>query len=364
MKRTGNRLIISLSLLLAVLLGSCTKNEFNVSFKLSPSISGNYRLLYYASDKRVGFMMEVIAPVEKGVGEAKCIERNPTVVYLIPTGSSEPAIAFYAERGDKIEITGNDSDPLTWSVGGNDINEEWSAWRVANVSTLRGGDAGKINAAVGRYVKEHPKSKAAAMILLTSYNRRVDEAGFAKLWNSLDEKARSEKLVRIVGRADLPIAGNVASAEKVGKLKLHAKGDSLVELNPARYSALMLYFRRNDDASYSDIDTLRSLLKSASGEPTGGVAIFSFETDSTSWLMRTRSDSLPDALNAWMPQGEMSEVAMGLNVPRTPFVIVCDSKGRQLYRGDNIGLAAAAWRKAFRPSKRNPNGKENKSPEK
>lgn len=335
------------------LLCGCVKNEFRIEFRLDPSVTDNYRLVYYASDKRTGFMMESVAPVEKGGYDFRGITRNPTLVYVFPSGASMPAMVFYAERGDKIKITGKTNNPALWTAGGNKINEELSRWRSENVQALTGGDPAKVNAAVARYVKDNKDSETAALLLLTTFDRRADEKLFASLWNSLSEEARTDKIVALAGRGDRMGPGKIQQYSKVGKLRLHAIGDSLVELNPARFNATLLYFRRNDDASAAaDLDTLESLSKPGNTQRRGKISVISFETDSLAWLARLRASDtiMPEVLNAWMPFGESSETATNLGVARTPFFIVVDKSGRQVYRGDDNARAAAEFRRLTKPS--------------
>ena len=335
---------------LSAAFASCSKNEFKLEFDLDSSVSGNYRIVYYASDKRTGFMMETIAPVEKGKCETRCITRNPTLVYVFMSGSQMPSALIYAERGDKIRISGKDRNPALWSIGGNGLNEEWSRWRNDNARAIMSGDAAVINAAVAAYVKAHPDSELSALMMLTDFDRRADENRFAALWNSLGENARTEKTAGLAGRGDRPDAAKASLAQKAGRIRLHAIGDSLVELDPGMFAATLMYFMRNEDASVAvDMDTLRSLSRLDEEGKNGRISVISFETDSLAWLSRIRADSnMLNALHAWMPFGEASETAMGLGVTRTPFFIVADRKGRQVYRGDDGKRASVEFRRLMR----------------
>lgn len=337
-----------LVLMLPMLLAGCVKNEFNVEFKLDPKVNGNYRLVYYASDKRTGFMMDMVAMVDKGVCRTRCITRNPVIVYIYDVGHRLPAAAFYAERGDKIKIEGKDADPLNWNIDGNKINREWSKWRIANADVLRSGNYKDINAAVAKYVKANDDSKVSALLLLTLYDRRQDEAGFSKLWNMLSDGAKPESLVELVGRSDRLTPAAIAAPEAVATLQLHTMGDSLVELNPKRYKATLLCFNRSDDlGAYGSADSLRNLLKEKESER-GRIAVISFETDSIAWLTKARRDSLDKVLNAWMPLAEAAEEARALGITRTPYFVVANKAGKQVYRGESVIDAVAAYRKLLK----------------
>ncbi len=119
-----------------------------------------------------------------------------------------------------------------------------------------------------------------------------------------------------------------------------------MELDPGMFAATLMYFMRNEDASVAvDMDTLRSLSRLDEEGKNCRISVISFETDSLAWLSRMRADS--NMLNA-LPFGEASETAMGLGVTRTPFFIVADRKGRQVYRGDDGKRASGEFRRLMR----------------
>ncbi len=345
MTRFHNVLLPTLIVFLAFIAVGCVKNEFTLDIKLDSSVSGNYRLQYYASDKRTGFWMEAIAPVEKGVAKTLCITRNPTIVFIFSPGSSKASASFYVERGDKIKITGSSPDPLLWQVGGNKINEDLTSFRLKEKNALSSGDSKRINAAIAAYAKKNPNSEATGILLLTMFDRRADEDGFVKIWNGLGEKARSENIVRLVGRADQLNATKEGSDWQTGSIKLHAMGDSLVEVDPRKADATLLYFRRSEGENPRETtDSLRSLTKADGFDKYGRIAAISFESDSSAWLIRARNDSLEKVTHAWMPAAENSPVAQSFGVRRTPFYVVADRKGKILYRGDKLEEAVNKFR--------------------
>ncbi len=351
MGRNLTRLL--LAILTAVVMTGCVKNEFTVDFSLDAKVSGNYMLRYYASDKRTGFWMETIAPVEKGVYEARCIARNPSLVYIFQPGSRIPSAVFYARRGDRIEISGDSPDPAKWTIGGNDINEDLTRFRKEYFLSDATSDSQKINAAITKFVKANPDAEASGILVLTLYDRRIDENGFTRLWNSLGEKARSADITDLAGVADKLTSAKEGAPGKVGTLHLHVMGDSLVELNPAKQDATLLYFRRSDEgASRESADSLKALSSLPGFTKHGKIAAISFESDSTAWLMRARTDSVKGVLHAWMPAAETSPTAIALSVRRTPFFIVADRKGRQVYRGDDRTKATAAFRRLVREAEK------------
>ncbi len=326
-----------------ILLVGCAKNEFEVELDLDSKIEDNYRFVYHGSSKSQGIDVDVVVPVEKGKAVLKGVTRYPTLVYIYHGGRATPSAIFYAKRGDDIKITGDSPDPSLWLIEGNEISEQWSRWRKQHSQKLNTADPTKINNAVADFVKANPNAEVSTLLMLTSFDRRSNENLFITLWNSISSETRKDELVKLATRADRLTSGAEPTPGKIGVLKLHAMGDSLVEFKTSDRNATLIYFRRNSDKrGDNDKDTLEALTSLDKGQ----IAVISFESDSTAWLMRARGDSLEGkALNAWLPTAEASEEAISLRVPRTPWYIVTGKDGRQIYRGDDFEKARREYRR-------------------
>lgn len=338
----------------AMLCSSCGKNEFEVEIKLPQNMSNTFSLVYYASDKHKGWVTQTAITVTSGKGLETCVTRNPTVVWVDPDRrGSAVSLAFYAERGDKISIEGEDLDPLSWKVSGNDINEEWSKWRIAHLSDLKSGAPAKINAAVAEYVGKNSDSELSTLLLLTTYIRRDDEEGFARLWNSVSADAKSGELLAAVGRADVQTALPVDAPVAIGELKLHCMGESIATVKPARFDASLYYFWsgvNGENSRKGDIDSLKKLV----GEERGGklldVTDIALTADSMKWLNMVRADSLKSVKwrHAWAPGGRMHSSIQSFAIPASPWFVVLDRSGRPVYRGAASGDALKKVRELLR----------------
>ncbi len=327
-----------IAFLAALVLTGCGKNEFRVEASLPASVTQVYELTYYASDSKKGWITETVLSVTQGKGAVTCITRNPSMVWVAVTGSAVPAVAFYAERGDKITISGKDADPLTWDIGGNDLNERWSKWRQQNAAALRSRQGKLINPAVAKYVKANKSDILSTVLLLTSYMRSVNEKEFAELWNMLDADARDQEIITAIGRADKFAAAPIDKPVRITDLKLHAMGESIATLRPADADALLLYFwQGNEPQRHADIDSLRAVMKEQrerAGKRLTAVDV-ALTADSMSWLNTVRLDSADCRgwLHTWAPGGRMHSSIYTLDIPATPWFVVVDSRGNQAYRG-------------------------------
>lgn len=326
-----NRLLILASVIIA-LLSSCAKKEFKLEFELPAKTHSNYQAVYYASDQRGGVTVETVAVVSGGKGELKCMAVNPCLVYLFASNQKYP-IVIYAEKGDKIDVSGDSADPFTWNVGGNEINAKLTEWRKKNAKTLASADAAKINAAVDKYVVANPSSGVSALLLLTAYSRYEDNAGFRKLWRRLTGEARSPKWTQLVARADIP-SGSAAEPALIKRLTLRTfdNGVDTIDTSKARAS-LFLFFNNGIDNRKAVFDSIRALAKAYPDSSRRIIVDACMDPDSLSWRSPLRSDSMSKTVRAWIPAGMADPALMKMGVRTSPTYIVVSPDGRQRYHG-------------------------------
>lgn len=330
-------------LLALVLLGSCTRNEFKVSFELSKSDQASYSLRWYASDSRQGWFVETVVPLHGGKGEAACMTRNPALVYIYQGGNLSKTV-FYAERGDKIVITGNEPAPVAWSIAGNEINEKLTEWRLANREALSAGDSKRINGAVATYVAENSSSPVSTILLLEYFDRRADEAGFLASWKKLSGEASEEKWSELCGRSDVVFFEPESPVLPPSLIvrKPRARYDTLTFKGKP---SLLFFYRNSDNGRPEGISMLRDLSKQWKDSASRILCSISFDSDSISWMTRLREDSLSGVVLAWNPLAELREEYIKMGVPRTPYYIVTGRNGKSLYRGDESSKAKEVFEK-------------------
>lgn len=309
----------------------CVRNEVKVEFKLPANVNDAYRIVFYASDKAKGFYLENVAAVQGGKGESVCPTRYPTIGLFIQ--GSQPVVAgFYAERGDRIVVKGENSDPAFWTISGNKITEEWSGWRTANRDALISRDPAKINKAVSVFVSKNSENPLSTILLLIYYDRRVDPAGFRKAWKKLAGEALEPKWISMVATNDM-MAGAPAETFKPGLMVLKSAGMGADTLRPGKVPMILYCWRREDTGRTDDIAMLKSLVKDFPDSAKRVVADICFEPDSGVWRSAIRMDSLERTVRAWNPLAEIDSVAVSLGITGTPRFVVIGKKGETLYNG-------------------------------
>lgn len=317
-------------LLLLFLIG-CTKNEVTLTFSLPEDFNRPCRIMYYASDDRVGMYRETAAEIIKGKGEIKLPQRHPSLIYLFAPAGNYPSAVLYAGRGEKIDIAGEKEDILTWEITGNATNELLSKWRIQNAAVIAGGDREKINAAVARFIKENPDSQAAAILLYVYFNRRDNEAEFEKLRATIGKKVLDDdKLMRALSSADF-LTGLPDSYTVPKSIILHGEEGYADTLALGHGKSTLLIFRNNNSSSFLNTDSLARLISRA--KDLAAVELFA-EPDSTAWRRHLKNDTVPGLQRLWFPFGTADSIAIRMGVRRIPYYVIIDSRGKEIYRGE------------------------------
>lgn len=347
-----------------LMLGSCVKNEFVMEFRLPESVNSTYRLSYYASDPRGGLQVESAVAVAAGKADVTGITRYPTLVTVNHGSSNLPAAIFYAERGDKITITGTDADPIGWTIAGNRPSELLTAWRLDNRKTIEEARRSaatdttarrSLNALVEKFVKDNPDSPASPLLLFTYFDASLQPALFDSLRKSLWDTENFDDLNNLLARQD--VAGAIIATPDIKKARLNditvqSADNNCDTLRFAKASApvLLCYWRRGDEKRKEMIDSLRRLEKWRPDSASMVIADVALTTDSAQWRSSLRLDSLSHTIRAYSPRGMADSCAMQLGVRATPWFVVGAGKGRLLYSGPDLAEATRIFR-STRPKK-------------
>lgn len=354
MKTFGRNMTFFLTLaLMLMMLGGCVKNEFRIDFEFPDDHIGNYMVSYYAWDNKKGMWIEQTASIQEGEASLGCLTHNPTVVYVSDASNSSNTMAIYAERGDKIKISGKEKDMWTWSVTGNKISERWSKWR--NEAAAGKNDDKKLEKSIADYVRKNPDDDLSALLLLTEWSMRENTDGFLKLWNSISKRGRRQELIDISASSHLfgthfsvQADGTLARTKvpDLASVTFRSRDNGVDTLLFKKGQASLLYFfTENNSARREARDTLKVLSKEYQDSTKRIIADISVDTDSMSWVAAIRSDSLTKAVRGWEPRGLADEKMAILGVMRIPWLIVKDKAGKEIYAGQDLKKATEVFRK-------------------
>lgn len=331
-----------LILAIAALLQSCGGNQFKITFQLPADVNANYRVVYYASDKRGGYTVETVAAVEQGKGEISGQTVNPTILLLYD--QRKMPVAIYVKRGDKIKIDGPSAAPASWTVGGNVINEKMSEWRNENAQALDTGSQTLVNKAIAKTVISDPESEIAPLLLLTSFSRNLDETLFRQLWQRIPDSDGKQKWTSIMNRNDVPVTF-VRTPAKLQSLIARSHYNGADTIRPASAKATLLFFWNNGfETRKETFDSINTLSRQYPDSASRIIADICLDPDSVVWVSPLKRDSLQNVARLWMPQGLADKALMNLQVLRTPSFMVVAPDGNQRYRGQSFAQADSVFR--------------------
>lgn len=333
----------------AMTLSSCAKNEFEVEFQLPANVNATYKISYCASDAKGSISIETAANIAAGKGSLKCITRNPATVWIFRGNAQLPSAVFFAERGDKIRITGDSDNPAEWQIsGGGKANELLGQWRAQNREAIekavaagapgKGKAAEALNAAVAEFVKKHADSPAAAVVLGAYYNSRVDAGQFRRLCRLLEESGIAEEYPLLMARQDY--LGLQTENPKLKDFEVQSFWRNLdtLRLVSAKAPNFVYLWRRNDLHQDELKDSLKNLAKARRDSASLLITDISLDADSAMWAYQVKRDSIKGTLRAIMPKGLADENIIALGIGETPWFVVT-KKGKLLYSGSDFESA-------------------------
>ena len=332
-----------------VILTACGKNEFDLEFELATDVTDNYNVTYYATDYQGGATVQAVASVREGKCELKGFTRKPTIVYITTRKSILPLVV-YADKGNKIKISGETGQPLEWNVEGTEINDSLSNWRLKYREIWNDCLPDSVNNAVEKYVEANPDGKVSTILMLSYFNRKVNENKYNELMGSLRGEARSSELLQSLGRADQVnhFYSFPARLENMVMRSVNKGGDTLStdKKNPV----FLLFWETGNSDRSSMIDSIKVLEKEFP-DFSRIIADVCLDIDSTAWKNAMRRDSLyEDMKRFWAPLGLTHPTMMKMKVDAIPYFIVFDKEGVQSYRGTEISEAMSEYRRLFNSS--------------
>lgn len=330
-------------LILGLLMVGCTKNEFHLNFELSEDISGNYDVTYYATDANEGGLtVQAVASINGGKCVLQGVTNKPTLVYVYHRLSPYPLV-IYAARGNKIEITGDEKDPLAWNVKGETINEELSQWRQQNLKILEKHIPDSVNEALRLYVEQNSSSPTATILMLSYFDRGANENLYNSTMALLKGEARKVEWLRMAARSDQLMAYLSYPARLENLVMRSAQGGSDTLSKNGKNPMLILFWQTGYKEKNAMMDSLKALKKEYP-DSIRLIADICLEADSMAWRGSIRKDSADFMKRFWAPASLANPDVMKLKVTGIPYFIVFTPQGIQSYRGSSLADAIKDYR--------------------
>lgn len=228
-----------------------------------------------------------------------------------------------------------DRNMETLHVEGDPDMELYASWLADNALIFTAGDDATVNQVVRDLVDTHRDSKAAALLMVTQFRTFGHELRADSIFNLIRPEARPVGLTAswtaAVGRQSNPEA-----RRPLLRMSLPVARDTTILYIPQNQSYTVLAFTdsRKPDSILRRLRSLRRDLPARRLQ----ILEISCARDSGTWRGYIAADSARWA-QAWVAGGPAASTLSRIAVPRTPYYIVADSLGRQLYRGMSLFAA-------------------------
>ena len=316
--------LLSIVALLALLsLAACGGGAFRISGKLSDAGTQNLRIVYLSGDSIVSQWVPAVGGEFKFDGKVNDL----SVVYLY--SAQMQLIAHVAvDSGDDISLEGSIADCYNVKVTGSDVNEQWNKFIRDHAADFKAMRADKTDCAIADFVEKNPDNVVSTLLLTCDYTD-ITGAEAQRLMKKISKQAKPEQLLSLYASF---FNGNNLSSKKIDALKLRDGSDSIVLVRTYDHPASVIFFwRANDSGRQSIVGELRSLQKDTRLQ----VVDICLDSDTISWRRIIDGDSV-----RWGHYkaigGVVDQTVSSLNVKGSPYFIVADSTGTQIYRGKKI----------------------------
>ena len=332
-----------LFLLSIVGLASCNRSKFNMEFDLSPEITENYNVTYYATDIEGGVTVQAVASVREGKCVLEGFTKKPLLLYISTRKSNYPLVA-YAEKGKKIKFSGSDKDPLGWKVDGDKFNQQLSEWRIKNLEILLNNESDSVDNAVKEYVEENSDNPVATILMLNYYNRKNNEREYIKLMASLHGEAKNKEWLNILARSD-QMYHSYSYPARLESIVMRSIKEGADTLKIDGKNPVILFLWQTGSNDYKEmVDSIKSLEKEYK-DSVRLIADICVDIDSVAWRNAIRKDSLEENIKRlWAPSGLTDSGIIKLKVASLPYFIVFNKEGNQSYRGNDLSAALEEYR--------------------
>lgn len=333
MTKRLKKILLTISLLVSAVLTGCGGGD---SFTISGIILGggtqNLHICYMVE----GTMVDALTVAVDGKFRYEGSVAQPTMVEIFSSGRKLIG-RVYVKNGDAVEGEWDIDKYYAAKVDGNSESSEWAKFLRENADALDSKSPSAGNEVITQYIVSHPDNVVSTLLLITSYDATVNEAGADSLYSLIEPTARPDALVASY-RQMLSAISSDKMTRRLIPLRLYAGEDSVISYNHVRQSYSLLCFTGRDGRD-SVVKVLQRLTDDYPQKRLRIVDI-SFAPDTAAWRNATRRDSASWD-EAWTVGAATNKAIEYLSIPRTPYFIVADSTGTQLFRGSSISQAQA-----------------------
>ena len=317
---------LALLLSLTMAMASCSGDSFKIDGKLANFDSGMVRVIFPTDS---GMVDEWVNVDNKGKFSYKGAVADPVIVSLLDS-RSHLLVMLVATSGDHIKVKGDAAQPKTIKIKGSKVNEDWQLFRDEHATFYSNPNPSRLNAAIEKYVREHPADMLSTVLLMADYRDYGDGEKVNAMLKGIEVKARPGSLVH-------SFEGNSVRARGKGlphivTLTLLKHGGDFEEISLVDHMSLISFWANPQDNRSALINKL-----SGAGEDIRVIDVLT-ESDTLRWHQTIAADP-KEWKHYWAPGGPLEQGVQLLGIKTLPWYAVTDSTGLVTYSGPNLDAA-------------------------
>lgn len=311
-------------LLLVIALASCSSDSFKIDGDIA-ELGGNVVKVVFRGDS--GIVDSTAEVDKKGHFTFKGTAAQPVIVSLLNNRSEQLAMVV-AANGDHLKIKGKAGTAGSIKVKGNRLNEKWQLFRDEHAAFYSDPNPSRLDAAIEKYVREHPADMLSTVLLVADYSDYSDLDKVNQLLMSIEEQARPESLIA-------PLTGKTMGKKKTNlprlmSLNLVKHGGDFEEIKLTDRIVLLSLWANPQPDRKDLVAKLQGLNESIK------IIDVLTESDTLHWHQTIADESWP---HYWAPGGPLEQGIQLLGITSMPWYAVTDSTGMIVYSGPSLDSA-------------------------
>lgn len=326
-------------LLLVAMLSSCSSNEFKIDGNIANLNDGVVRIVFHGDSSIVD---ELIDLDEKGRFSFKGVSAQPVVVNLLDSRGN-PLTAVVAANGDHIKVKGDADKASGIKVRGNRLNEDWQLFRNEHAAFYSDPNPSRLDAAIAKYVKEHPADMLSTVLLMVDYSDYSNREAVDKMLQSIDEKARPKSLLEAY--ESRPAKRRTEALPRLMTLNLVKHGGDFEHITLTNQVTLLHLWANPFQNRVTTVNKMKGL------SPAIHVVDVLTESDTLRWQQAISADPA-SWKHYWAPGGPLEPGIQLLGISMAPWFAVIDSTGLVTYSGPDYSTVERELNAALDPMKK------------
>lgn len=316
-------------LIIALLTTACGSDNFTIEGQLDDAGTQNLRFVYLSGGK-------ISSQWIPSVGGTFTMQGNSNELTVVYVYSSRMKFLTHVaiKNGETIKLRGKIADNYNIVSEGSETDTQWNTFIRNNAAAFSKKDNTATDKAIESFVKSNPGNVVSTLLLTCDYSGN----NFAALLESIEESAKPEQLTALYTNE---LQNSTEKEIKITALSLRDDNDSLVVMDTKdkAYNVLYFWYDSKDKRHDEYVSKLKSIKKDNQSKVS--ITDIYLNSDTSGWRKTLKKDS-----TEWKHYrtfaGAVDKSIESLNVKGMNFIIVADSTGNQLYRGQSAEEAAKA----------------------